>query len=207
MPTIERKSKYNKSKSIYKKRKRRKKENFKNYNFEEQFIDGLKIKPLTKKIISNLIIQKNVVSIFGDYDLVRAIIISQNENFLVLIDFSEDYIFGELGIYYLKFINNIELLKDPKSNLIKSNFNIYNLQSQYFDYIKMPKLSNEIIKKIKDYININDYLEFSKLTEKTNKEFFLFIRDKIDIPCSIYVKDIGPELFGKLYDISDMILI
>ena len=86
MPTIERKSKYDKSKSIYKKRKRRKKENFKNYNFEEQFIDGLKIKPLTKKIISNLIIQKNVVSIFGDYDLVRAIIISQNENFLVLID-------------------------------------------------------------------------------------------------------------------------
>lgn len=202
MPTIERISKFNKSKSIYKKRKKKNKEQFELYNFEKQFIDGIKIKPLTKKIINKLIIQKSVVSIFGEYELERAIIISQNENFLVLIDFSEDYIYGQLGIYYVKFIINIELLKEPKAQFIKSNFNIYNLQYQYFNTINI-KLPNEIIKKIKDYININNYLEFSKLSEKNNKELFLFIRDKIDIPCSIYVEDIEPELFGKLYDISD----
>ena len=203
MPTIERKSKFNKSKSIYKKRKKKNKIKFELYNFENYFVDGKKVKPLTKKIINNLIIQKSVVSIFGDYDLERVIIISQNENFLVLIDFSEDFIFGRLGIIYLKFINNIELLKDPKSNLIKNNFNIYNLQSKYFDYIKLPKLPIEVIQKIKDYVNINDYLKFSKLGQKTNKELLLFLSNKINIPCSIYVKDIEPELYGKLYNISD----
>ena len=203
MPTIERKSKFNKSKSIYKKRKKKNKIKFELYNFENYFVDGKKVKPLTKKIINNLIIQKSVVSIFGDYDLERVIIISQNENFLVLIDFSEDFIFGRLGIIYLKFINNIELLKDPKSNLIKNNFNIYNLQSQYFNYIKLPRLPIEVIQKIKDYVNINDYLEFSKLGQKNNKELLLFLSNKINIPCSIYVKDIEPELYGKLYNISD----
>ena len=106
------------------------------------------MKPLTKKIINKLIIQKSVVSIFGEYELERAIIISQNENFLVLIDFSEDYIYGQLGIYYVKFIINIELLKEPKAQFIKSNFNIYNLQYQYFNTINI-KLPNEIIKKLK----------------------------------------------------------
>ena len=203
MPTIERKSKFNKSKSIYKKRKKKNKIKFELYNFENYFVDGKKVKPLTKKIINNLIIQKSVVSIFGEYDLERVIIISQNENFLILIDFSEDFIFGQLGIIYLKFINNIELLKDPKSNLIKNNFNIYNLQSQYFNYIKLLRLPTEVIQKIKDYVNINNYLEFSKLGQKTNKELLLFLSNKINIPCSIYVKDIEPELYGKLYNISD----
>ena len=88
MPTIERRSKYDKSKSIYKKRRKKNKKYFERYNFEEQFIDGIKVKPLTKKIINNLIIQKNVVSISGEYEVERAIIISQNEKFLVLVDFS-----------------------------------------------------------------------------------------------------------------------
>ena len=98
MPTIERKSKFNKSKSIYKKTKKKNKIKFELYNFENYFVDGKKVKPLTKKIINNLIIQKSVVSIFGEYDLERVIIISQNENFLILIDFSEDFIFGQLGM-------------------------------------------------------------------------------------------------------------
>ena len=44
-----------------------------------------KVKPLTKKIINNLIIKKSVVSIFGDYDLERVLLYHKMKIFYILI--------------------------------------------------------------------------------------------------------------------------
>jgi hypothetical protein len=203
MPTIERKSKFEKNNSIYRRRKKHEKQIFEKYNFDIKFIDGLKIKPLTEKLINKLIIDKSVVEISGNNDLKYAIIISQNKDFLILSDFSDDKQFGELVTIFIKFIDSIIIKKNSMTNLIKFNYIIYNLQSQYFKNKTISKIPKEINKIIKSYINYNDYNKFSSLSKKKPKRIFLFIKNILKMPISIYVNHIEPELYCKILEVND----
>ena len=158
MTTIERKSKFERSKALNKKKEKRKKDKpeFEKHIFEKRFIDGLKVKPLTNKILDKLVLDQSVVKLNDSDGINFGIILSYNSNFLVLVNFTNNMNFGELSIFNIEEIDEIKLIKTPISQLIKQNFSLTNHQFNFFNqYNVFKNTTSEISQIIHEYLYMN----------------------------------------------------
>ena len=205
MTTIERKSKFEKSKALIRKKEKRKKEKpeFEKHIFEKRFIDGLKVKPITNKILDKLILDQNVVNLNDSDGANMAIILSYNSNFLIAINFSDHLNFGELSIFNIEEIEEIKLIKTPKSQLIKQNFNITNHQFNFFNKRNVFKnIPDEMSQTIHQYLNLNNYLQYSSFNIENKKELYMFLKE-LNIPITFYISSISPTLYSKIINVTD----
>lgn len=208
MTTIERKSKFERSKALYKKKEKRKKDKpeFEKHIFEKRFIDGLKVKPLTNKILDKLVLDKNVVKLNDGDGLRFGIILSYNSNFLVIVNFSDNMNFGELSIFNIEEIDEIKLIKTPISQLIKQNFNLTNHQFNFFNQNnEFKNIASEISQIIHEYLNLNNYLEYSNFNIEDKKELYLFLKE-LNIPITFYISSISPTLYSKIINVTDELI-
>ena len=159
MVITERKAKFSKSQSIYKRRNSRfsnkvTKPNFERYDFDWQYIDGSSRKKATSKVLNNLVENKIVVEVeYETFSYVgRGIILGFNKNGLLLVDFHDDDF--EVGVLKIvRKVKNIKKNKNVKSLLIRENFNKTINQFKYLeDYSLLSEKTSfdieNIVKKI-----------------------------------------------------------
>lgn len=210
MVITERKAKFSKSQSIYKKRNLRfsnkvTKQNFERYDFDWQYIDGSSRKKATSKVLNNLVENKTVVEVeYETFSYVgNGIILGFKKNGLLLVDFyDDDFEVGVLKI--VRKVKNIKKNKNLKSLMIRENFNRTINQFKYLeDYSLLSEKTSfdieNIVKKNLKLVNYENYLEYNI---EDNVELYRFLKEK-DVYVHIYAEDIYPVLSGKIIDVKE----
>ena len=185
MVTIERKSKFNKSKATYRKRDKRRKDKPQFYSMiNKKLIMGVnKTKTITNKVIDKLVKDKTVVSIsYTNYDRIgRGIIVNYNLSYLVFVNFTEYTDYGTLDLINFNKIKKIEIVKNSSNLEIKNKFNISNQQYKYFSERKnvLDSLPEEIEDLIVEKVDIKNYYEANNFNIENKKEFFSFLKKNL----------------------------
>jgi hypothetical protein len=208
MVSIERKSKFERSKAIYRKKLNRIANKdpdifYKCPNLEKRFIDGLKIKPLTNEVLKRLLKNKDVIKIEGVTDINLLILLSFNKNFLIGINYDDNQNYGELVILNYNLINSVIIKKQAKYQYIKNNFNIINKQIEYFKSKNcLSKLPKDISNIIQEYINIIDYKKLEEYNIENPIDLYNYLKNS-KIPINVYSMDHSPVLYSKIINVKE----
>ncbi len=214
MPTIERKAKFSRTKSIIKKtRKRTIKEKDADFDYRSNvYIDRCKKSKLSDKVIENLIKKQTVVeiNIESEYDhystYLKGIIVSFNDKYLILFKYVITYSLDEISVCI---INRNKILRIEKiifftQNVIKHNFNIHFKDYNYFNSENniLSNLPIDVKVHILDYVNLINYYDYLKYDISSNIELYNKLKND-DLFINFIIDDYFYEIYGKIIDVQE----